>query len=434
VALATPRPSLGPSRHWLFLAGFALLVILLFPGFISKDSVVQILQAREGVYRDWHPPLVTLLWAQADRFLVAGTAGILIVHLSLIWWSLCAITTALWKKRGRWLPFLVCFYPPFFAIEGAIWKDLLTVGTLLLAFACAQRPASWRTSVVFWLAVFVSAASRYNAWVACIPLVFMWARPWQRWRRLGVTAATSIVLLVGSAAANKALTDVPEHPWQSVAMHDVIGAAAVGGKSVLPSWCPDCKRVAIARVADGYRPYYWTESYQNMGLRQPQTDEERAALKTQWLRTLRKYPIAYLIHRARTFAALTSMTMEPWGSSYYQRPSKEKWLRSLGHDFRLSRVQEAIQTGLRAIQQSFLFRPWLYLALALCLVFVNWRWSRGRSEMIVLLLSGLGCELSLFVMAPSADYRYSLWLIITTVMAAAVIAADYRAARQGRLA
>src|SRR5690242_1074340 len=60
----------------LCLAGFCLTLALFHPGFMSYDSVEQLLDARTGQYGDWHPPFMALLWRQIDR-VIPGAFGML---------------------------------------------------------------------------------------------------------------------------------------------------------------------------------------------------------------------------------------------------------------------------------------------------------------------------------------------------------------------
>jgi len=425
------------GRKWLtdsrlFILGFVLLAVLLYPGFISPDSKRQILEGRSGVYGDWHPPVVTFLWSIADRFFIAGTFGILLLHLSLFWWGLCSFTTGLWSSKGRWLPFLICFYPPIFGIEGAIWKDLLMVGALAVALATMKKPPSKKWSAVFWAAIFVGTASRYNAWVAAIPLIFIWAHRWKRWRRLGMTAAMSIVLLVTTVLANSLLADKKEQPWQSLAIHDVFGVAAATNQPLKPAWCSECPTYSAEKIGTHHQAFWWEGTLRKIKVRLPESKADLDALRSQWKEMVFSNPGGYLRHRSDTFFFMLAITMDPWGATYYQLPKRKHIFRQLNHNHQLNLVQTKIQSWLYEVRTSLFFRPWIYLLLALILLVVNWRWRLGRGEITALLLSGVGCELSLFIMAPSSDYRYSLWLIITTVIAGAVMGADHRSSRLSR--
>ena len=82
-----------------------------------------------------------------------------------------------------------------------------------------------------------------------------------------------------------------------------------------------------------------------------------------------------------------------------------------------SAVQGTIDEGLEYLSHTWLFRPYLYLFLTLVLLVL----ARRHAVAMALLLSGLGIEMSLFFLAHSSDYRYSHWIICTTILAAILL-------------
>jgi hypothetical protein len=87
-----------------------------------------------------------------------------------------------------------------------------------------------------------------------------------------------------------------------------------------------------------------------------------------------------------------------------------------------SRVQEWLGARLRDVERFRIFRPVLYGALALVASAVA-AW-RGRLWPCCIALSGLACELGLFLVAPSPEYRYSYWMIVAALIAALWLAAE----------
>jgi len=67
---------------------------------------------------------------------------------------------------------------------------------------------------------------------------------------------------------------------------------------------------------------------------------------------------------------------------------------------------------MQALGTGVLFRPALYLGLALVLLALSAR----RPEARALLLSALASEAALVVLAPTIDYRYSIWLVVATLL------------------
>ena len=61
-----------------------------------------------------------------------------------------------------------------------------------------------------------------------------------------------------------------------------------------------------------------------------------------------------------------------------------------------------------------LFEPFVYFVLALVML----PFARKHRDVLALILSGIAIELTLFFLASSPDYRYSHWMVLTTLLAA----------------
>ena len=59
--------------------GWLIELVYAFPGYGSFDSQFQLGEARAGVYSDWHPPAMAVLWHYVDR-VVAGPLGMLVIQ------------------------------------------------------------------------------------------------------------------------------------------------------------------------------------------------------------------------------------------------------------------------------------------------------------------------------------------------------------------
>jgi hypothetical protein len=65
-----------------------------------------------------------------------------------------------------------------------------------------------------------------------------------------------------------------------------------------------------------------------------------------------------------------------------------------------------------------LFVPWVYLVLSLAFLPLAWR----QRDVLAILLSGLVMEATLLPLVHSRDYRYSHWMVITTLIGAILLA------------
>ena len=79
--------------------------------------------------------------------------------------------------------------------------------------------------------------------------------------------------------------------------------------------------------------------------------------------------------------------------------------------------------------ETMLFRPYVYLAIAILLLVLC---CRDRVT-LMLLVSGLAYEAGYFPTAATPDVRYSHWMTVCTVLAAMILFVQrYRAGRAGR--
>jgi len=127
-----------------------------------------------------------------------------------------------------------------------------------------------------------------------------------------------------------------------------------------------------------------------------------------------KHPVAYLQHRVAVFLAEMRVT---WRPNFYLWPnitdSPERSAR-LKHDAAHSCVQKAWTGGLVKLAFTPLYWAWVYFVLGLIVI---WLCRRDRIALTVA-LSGIMCELGLFIAAPAIDYRYSHWMVTCTIVAA----------------
>jgi hypothetical protein len=165
---------------------------------------------------------------------------------------------------------------------------------------------------------------------------------------------------------------------------------------------------------------------------EPPSPKLRAALYRAWKRTLYRYPAAYLRYRLDRFRVVLGLTRageptwdEPIIVTHDYQDKAALW--AAGVSTTISPLQAEVDAALAWASHTPLFRPYLYLFLALALLAL----ARRHALAAALLLSGIGMELSLLFLAHSADYRYSHWMICTTVLAAILLFVERGRATSG---
>lgn len=153
-------------------------------------------------------------------------------------------------------------------------------------------------------------------------------------------------------------------------------------------------------------------------------EDQREAIGRAWQHVVTTYPAAYLRYRlAVMIEVLCIEHFKPPGvipRRSFAIP-EFAYAQKVGDDW--SEVQGGLTKAMSVLWRTVpIFVPWLYALIAIVVGI------RGRRDRVVLALacSGLLTEASLFVLAPSIDYRYSHWLTIASLLAVVL----YRAGAQ----
>lgn len=405
------------------LALFIFCWLYFYPGFLSQDSWAQLNEARSGVFGDWHPPVMAWLWSKLLA-IWNNPAGLLLLHLTFFFSAL-----ALWASRAaRGWPFLlVALFPPLFALLGTLWKDVglgigLTALFGALRFFSAKQGASklWIFLLVP-LVIYVSAV-RHNALPALAPVAiwiadFAYSAPTAKQKFLWLTGCTLITLtllgLSNSWLSRRLLNGTPStHPVQQIWLHDLV-ALSIESRELL---VPQAFRAHTATKLADIEKSYSTRGVVPLFCCDPkvaplifsQSGSDLTELRNQWWNSLKHDPGAYLMHRWRNFRGQLGLERGPVCNPYLQRdPPAAGW-------------RGALDRGLEKIQNTPLFRGWIYLLLNIFLL-INltrmraWRQAHGRFT-IALLSSGLAYTLPYFFVSTACDLRMHWWLILSTVL------------------
>jgi len=124
------------------IAGFSISIVINYPGFMSNDSVVQLLEGQDGLCTDWHPLHgVRLAFRRSND---PGFAWNARLQTALIWSGTFLVTRYWFLELQPALLGLfaagIVFYPPIFTITGAVWKDIFMLGFLMNAIGIAGGP------------------------------------------------------------------------------------------------------------------------------------------------------------------------------------------------------------------------------------------------------------------------------------------------------
>lgn len=418
-----------------------LLFVMFYPGGMSIDSFEHLLQARSGALGDWHPPFIAWLWRGADAIL-RGPLLMVIAQFGLFLFALQAFAKAALPGSGKWFTLATLCLPPITGILGVVWKDiwasslLLLAGAWLLDFEARRAPVRVGQLVCGGVALLGALLFRHNAVFAVLPLVAIAA--WQQrradgrgWRAPATAAGVAVAVVAGLVAVaggiNRSLIDYHQFPQQSLFIFDLAGVAVRSGHTdlieatagQLPKVLRGRDSIPLEVLSAHYYPSTWTPLALEAGSPLALTDSatEVDALAAAWVRALREQPMAYLRHRAAVFRQVIGAHREPlFAPVYFGIPESSPDHVMVSRNFRIDTDVSPLQLRLRSAFATLatwtLYRPWLWLGLNLLVVAAAV--SARRPAAAAIALSGLCYELALFFIAPSADYRYSHWLILAS--------------------
>jgi hypothetical protein len=147
------------------------------------------------------------------------------------------------------------------------------------------------------------------------------------------------------------------------------------------------------------------------------TDKEKGSLKRLWSTLVIRHPFLWLFRRlvARWHWDYSYMDQQPeyWVPKNYGHPApKLNWLQ--------------IELKRFLVHMTPIYQPWVYL-LVTCSIIGVCLLSRTEQHLQISFIaaSGLAHELGLFLLAPSSDYRYSHYMIYTSVIGLLLLLRTY---------
>lgn len=412
---------------WVMLVGAVVLfAIYSFPGFMSADSAEQLFQARANRYTDWHPPLMAVMWHYADKIIAGPVLMWLAQGLGFLVGTILILRSRLSLRRSVVVASLIFVSPPMLSQLAVVWKDCQMAAFFVLgAGLLALRKPRW--TVVGCILLAIATAERVNAPAASLPLVlgmFQWKAAWSRSRNAVVGFGVWVVIVLAGLGVNRAFTDEETHPWHSsLALFDIVGTLR---------WQGGASDAELRRILDGipntphdqirhrfvqvYTPVVWWQlsHAETAVIGTPVTPEQRAAVSRAWRESIARFPRAYVRHRGLVIRNLLGLIDDvPMGAVWRVRGAPESLL-PLKLDPHSPASQTALGDAMESVQDTLPFRAWLYFAISLALL-----WFARRDTLVFsLVASGVLYECTLFIAAPSSDFRYSHWMIATSIIAA----------------
>jgi hypothetical protein len=451
---ASPITVQPPSRHAavapVLAAGAALCfsVALYYPGFMSFDSAYQYWQARSGRFSNLSPVTMTALWRAVDS-LWPSPAALLVLHFTAYWTGIALLAASLWRSGRARVAFVLAagFVPPAFVVMGHLWTDASLIAAMSLALGLTAAGLARASAAALALALpplLYAGAVRHNSLLAIVPVALLWARAVGGVRegappasRSGIAAIAAIVVassFVAGRGLDHLLARERVATWALVAGWDLAAISVRTGTMEVPDFART-PGLTLEDLREHYTPLanvpvFVSPEHVRHGMDgEEYSGDELKRLAGAWAAAVAAHPAAYLRHRlalttslfGRYDTDLEGLFFTPGVVAYQDNPPAKPALWSL---------RDRYVAMLRQWRGSLPFAPWPYLALATCALVAAWPRRRSVEGRIAVAAaaSGLLLVLPLPLVAPSAELRYSGWMFVASVVAAAACLGAYRAA------
>ncbi len=431
---ARARPA-GASRvlqTLLLAAGFALTIVVFYPGYITVDAQYVYDDAKAGRLGDWQSPAMGVLWLLIDP-MAPGSASMFLLTI-VLYWSSFAMLAFIALRRSVWLGLLTSFValaPPAFFFLGLIWRDVLfgivwlTAGVLAFSVEPCRTPIRLPVQLIALLMVVFGVLLRPNAILAA-PVLATYAIWPARFdlRRSAVAFIPTMFLFValvplvyyGMLGAKK------QNPLHSILVFDLGGITYFTGENQFPvSW--SAQQTAML-TSTCYDPARW-DSYWHVPpcpfvmqrLERPDDVLFGSLLLVQaWWHALTAHPLAYLAHRstfmwqflARSNLVLPYLDWEKPGATYGQ-----------------GRAFQAMLRLHAVLAPTILFRPGLWLVLAVAIAGLSWPQRKQPAGAFAIAVTSCAViyVMSFFVVGVAADFRYAYWCVLAVLSGGIAVSA-----------
>ena len=445
----------GAVAFLVLAAGWAATLVLNWPGHLSYDSILQLLQGRTGQYNSWHPPVMAWLLG-LDDWIVPGTGLFVAIDTTRAFGAL-ALVLGLARAPVRWPAAMLCagiaLTPQLLIYQGIVWKDVLfadsTVAGFVALAAAGEAAGRWRWlwATASFLALVLAALTRQNG-VVVLPFAAGAAgwiaarqglRPWRAAAFGGAALAAMALAVVGANALLNLRGDGesgPAEQFRLLQVYDVAGAVARDSNvdlSALDEDQPELADVLRREARKLYSPVRNDPLASAPSMQQPLMNLDEDALRATWNRLVTQRPWLYLRIRAADFAWILFTpdiaTCRPIFTGI-EGPALE--LKTLG----IAPRRDARDRALERYGKAFFGTPVLshipFLLIALGGIWLLLRRRRPADIAMAAMLGGaIAFAASFYVIAISCDYRYLYALDLSALTGLLYLCLDPRCALRG---
>jgi hypothetical protein len=426
-----PWPDKRRVRRQLYLtivaliaAGYALTLLIFYPGIMTFDAKFVYEYIAKGTLGDWQSPVMTLLWSLIDP--IAPGSGSMFLLIATSYWLAFGLLAFAVARRSSGLALslpLLALTPPAFVFVGIIWRDVLFAITWLLAaviaYAAGQRGTRVRLpaqALALALCAF-GVLLRPNALIAAPILAAYIVRPsrlsLKRTAILFVPAVLAFFAFV-QVIYYAALDVKRQHPLQTIMVFDLGGISHFTKENQFPvTWSASQSKMLLNTC---YQPtewdIYWRLEPCDFVMRKIEREQGlfgTPAITDAWMMALLRHPLAYLRHRGAFM----------WNFLAGDNPTM--WLADLDHWTETVFPDRAAFVALVSLHNwlkpTALFRTGSWLLI--CMIVCGFAWKRRQTPEGAFAFGVCGSAavyvLTFFAVGVASDFRYGYWAVLAGI-------------------
>jgi len=446
------RPVAELATAAIIVAGAAVTLALDWPGHLSYDSVIQLLEGRTGVYGTWHPPVMSWLLGLGDA-VVPGAGLFVVLDVVSVFGAFLSLMRL--GPRANWsaaaVALLCVLSPQFLIYQGIVWKDVLFADAAVAGFVClahaAHRWSEMRVRIPLIILAFVffvlAALARQNGIVVglagAVGLGWIAAKESKgaRWRRAlaygGGALLGAAILGACASAALYARSDADPGEWGPIVQmkllqnYDIVGMVAAHPGlelSKLDDTEPELARAIRTEGVRLYTPQRNDTLASSVPLQTALANSDASEIRDQWIDSVVRHPWLYLVTRARAFGWVAFTPQIGRCVPFIVGvggPHDE--MQRLGLKLRMDARDYALQNYANLFVGTPVFSHVTFGLIALAALFPLLRRRRPEDIAIAFMLIGaFAFALSFFVISIACDYRYLYDLDLSTMFAVFYVA------------
>lgn len=441
------------SRIWLIATfGFAVTIVIFFPGYRSPDSEWQLCQAvGRCEMNSWHPVSMALAWRLLLRVFGMNDGGLLVMQAMMFWTGLAVFAIGISRRLTpdkQWVSYLVPligFTPYILGILGVMWKDIQLASALILAssliyltsWAKAKEGRIFQICINAIIAVLLvyAVTLRVNAIAAVLPLVWMWAYGWKWLLNIGyrkITLSITLVLFtlvsVGCIGLlNKISGAKDESSTVTMFAYDIVNILppeeiAHTSPASLRGYLVNLSNCSLYHN-DHTDPILWRSQCapSDPTMTSRKLNDYRGELVAYWKKTVMAHPARYVAQKVETYMQF----LAPSGERSLWQNGIEGYLRNRGNyenGFIVYQSKKSI-IGSYAVDIGYKTAPALYMGwfwLLVCLGVVVYGIKRLKELKVLVVCLSLSALMNILSYAPAsvtADLRFIYWSMLAGTLA-----------------